>query len=115
MSEMVSDDELVQTAPRSWTDRWVDIESSIASLQMRRIEIAQAGPPSIVERKAEPVVSPHLMLMALITIAIATTLTTIEFLFRRTVRDTPCDSIARGAARHAVAAQDAAASTGSVN
>ena len=55
------------------------------SLQTRRVDIAQARPPSIVERKAEPMVSLDLMLMALVTIAIATTLATIEFLFRRTV------------------------------
>jgi len=86
MSEMLTDDEPVQTAPQtSWTDRWVDIEPSLPSHQARRIDIAQAGPPSIIERKAEPTASLHLMLMALITIAIATTLVTIEFLFRRTV------------------------------
>lgn len=86
MSEMLTDDEPVQTAPQtSWTDRWVDIEPSMPSLEARRIDIAQAGPPSIIERKAEPPASLNLMLMALITIAIATTLVTIEFLFRRTV------------------------------
>lgn len=85
MSEMLSDDEPVQTPPQtSWTDRWVDIEPSMPSLQAP-IDIAQAGPPSIIERKAEPMASLNLILMALITIAIATTLVTIEFLFRRTV------------------------------
>ncbi len=57
----------------------------MASPQTRWIEFAQAGPPSIIERKAEPMVSLDLMLMALVTIAIATTLATIEFLFRTTV------------------------------
>lgn len=55
------------------------------SPEARRIDIARAGPPSIIEHKAEPTASLNLMLMALITIAIATTLVTIEFLFRRTV------------------------------
>ena len=83
---MLSDDEPVQTpAQTSWMDRWVDIEPSMPSLQARRVDIAQARPPSIVERKAEPMASLNLMLMALVTIAIATTLATIEFLFRRTV------------------------------
>jgi hypothetical protein len=88
MSELLSDDEheLVQTAPQTpWTDRWVDIEPPMPSLQAPWIDIAQAGPPSIIERKAEPMASLNLMLMALVTIAIATTLATIEFLFRRTV------------------------------
>jgi hypothetical protein len=86
MSEMLSDDEAVQTAPQTpWMDRWVDIEPTTRSLETRRIDVAQAGPPSVVERKAEPMVSLNRMLMALITIAIATTLATIEFLFRRTV------------------------------
>lgn len=86
MSEMLSDDEPEQTAPQTlWKDRWVDIEPSISSLQTRRIDVAQAGPPSIVERKAGPMVSLNVMLMALVTIAIATTLATIEFLFRRTI------------------------------
>lgn len=88
MSELLSDDEheLVQMAPHTpWTDRWVDIEPSVPSPQTHWIDVAQAEPPSIIERKAEPMVSPNLMLMALITIAIATTLATIEFLFRTTV------------------------------
>jgi hypothetical protein len=65
-------------------DRWVDIEPSMP-LQASPIDIAQDGSPSSVKRKAEPMISPHLMLMALITFALAMTLTTIEFLFRRTV------------------------------
>ncbi|MGZ3291955.1 MAG: hypothetical protein ACXU9D_01620 [Xanthobacteraceae bacterium] len=86
MSKLVSGDELVQTAPQTpWMDRWVDIEPSMPLPQTRRIDVAQAGPPPIVERKAEPMVSLNFMLMALVTIGIATTLATIEFLFRRTV------------------------------
>jgi hypothetical protein len=88
MSKMLSDDEdeLLRTAQQTpWTDRWMDIEPSKPSPQTRWIDIAQPGAPSIIERKAEPMVSPSLMLMALITIAIAATLATIEFLFRTTV------------------------------
>ena len=86
MSEMLSDDEAEQMAPQTlWEDRWVDIEPSMSSLQTRRIDVAQAGPLSVVERKAGPIVSLNVMLMALVTIAIATTLATIEFLFRRTI------------------------------
>lgn len=88
MSEMLSGDEneRLQAAPQTpWTDRWVDIEPSMASPQTRWIEFAQAGRSSIIERKAEPMVSLDLMLMALVTIAIAATLATIEFLFRTTV------------------------------
>jgi hypothetical protein len=85
MSKMLSDDKPVQAAPQtSWMDRWVDIEPSMPS-QARWIDIAQAGSPSIIERKAEPMVSLNLMLMALITFAVATMLATIEFLFRRSV------------------------------
>ena len=77
---------VLQTAPQTpWTDRWVDIEPSMPSLQTRWIDIAQTGPPSTVERKAGPMVSLNLMLMALVTIAISATLATIEFLFRTTV------------------------------
>ena len=82
MSKMVSGDEAAQPAPGSpWADRWVNIESSNPA---RQTELASAGTPSIAERKAERMVSPHLMLMALITVAIVTMLATIEFLFRRT-------------------------------
>ena len=86
MSKMLSDDEPAQMAPQtSWMDRWVDIEPAMPSLQARALEIAQGGSPSITQRKAEPVISLNLMLVAFITFAITTTLATIEFLFRRTV------------------------------
>ena len=82
MSRMASDGEPAQASPRTaWADRWVDIEPAGPA---RRIDIAAAGTPSIVADKAAPMISPNLML-ALITVAIATTLATIEFLFRRTV------------------------------
>jgi hypothetical protein len=67
MSEMLSDDEPVQTAPQT---PW----------------IAQTRPPSIIARKPEPMVSPHVVLLAFVIIAIGLTLAAIEFLFRRTVQ-----------------------------
>ena len=86
MSEMLSDAEPVQTAPRtSWINRWVDVEPSTPPLDARWVDIAQTGPPAMIERKPEPTDSPHIMLLAFIAIAIGLTLATIEFLFRRTV------------------------------
>ena len=86
MSEMLSDDQPVQTAPQTpWISRWTDIEPSILPLDARWVDIAQIRSPSIIERKPEPMVSPKFILLALITIAIGLTLATIEFLFRRSV------------------------------
>jgi hypothetical protein len=86
MSEMLSRDEPVQTATQTpWIDRWVDIEPSTLSPGARWVDIAQHRSPSVVERKPEPMVSPREMLLAFVVIAIALTLATIEFLFRRTV------------------------------
>jgi hypothetical protein len=86
MSEMLSDDEPVQTAPQTpRINRCMNIEPSTPPLDARRVDIAQTMSPSIVERKPEPMVSPHVMLLAFIIIAIGLTLATIEFLFRRTV------------------------------
>jgi hypothetical protein len=86
MSEMLSDDEPVQTAPQTpWINRWVDTEPSTPPLGARWVNIARDRPPSLVERKPEPVFSPHVMLLAFIIIAIGLTLATIEILFRRTV------------------------------
>jgi hypothetical protein len=86
MSEMLSHDDPVQTATQTpWIDRWVDTEPSTLPLGARWVDIAQNRPPSVVERKPEPMVSPHVMLLAFIIIAIGLTLATIELLFRRTV------------------------------
>jgi hypothetical protein len=86
MSEMLSDDQPVQTAPQtSWISRWTDIEPSTLPLDARWVDTAQIRSPSIVERKPAPMVSPQFILLALITIAIGLTLATIEFLFRRSV------------------------------
>jgi hypothetical protein len=85
MSEMLSDHEPVQkTTQTPWINLWVDTESSKPPLDARWLDIAQSRPPSVIERKPESMVSPHVMLLAFIIIAIGLTLVTIEFLFRRT-------------------------------
>jgi hypothetical protein len=87
MSEMLSDHEPLQKATQTpWINRWVATEPSTPSLDARWLDIAQNRPPSVIEREAEPMVSPHVMLLALVIIAIGLTLATIEFLFRRTTR-----------------------------
>jgi hypothetical protein len=87
MSEMLSDDEPVQTAPQTpWINRWEAIEQSTPPLDARSVHIAQTRPPSIIARKPEPMVSPHVILLAFIIIAIGLALAAIEFLFRRTVQ-----------------------------
>ena len=90
MSEMLLDAEPVQTAPQTspqtpWISRWVDIEPSTPPLDARWVDIAQVGQPLIIERKPEPMVSPHVVLLVFITFAIVLTLASIEFLFRRTI------------------------------
>ena len=86
VSDMLYDDEPAQPAPQTqWRNRWVDIEPSTSPLNARWIDIAQTRPPSVIERKPEPSVSPHVMLLAFTTISIGLTLAAIEFLFRRTV------------------------------
>jgi hypothetical protein len=86
MSEMLSDDAPVQTAPQTpWINRWTNIEPSTPPLDARWVDIAQTRSPSIIERKPEPMVAPRVMMLACIIIAIGLTVATIEFLFRRTV------------------------------
>jgi hypothetical protein len=71
-------------AGMQWINRWVDIEPSNRPLDARWVDIAQDMPLSVIQRKPEPMISPHVVLLALITITIALTLATIEFMFRRT-------------------------------
>jgi hypothetical protein len=87
MSEMFSDDVTVQPAPQTPPpiNRWTDIEPAIAPFDARWVDIVQIRFPSIIERPAEPRVSPRVMMLACIVIVIGLTLATIEFLFRRTV------------------------------
>ena len=87
MSEMLPGDEPMPTAPQTpWINRWVDIEPSTPSLNVRWVDIAQTPSTSVIERKPETLVSPHVVLLAFTSIAIGLTLAIIEFLFRRTVR-----------------------------
>jgi len=67
-----------------WTSRWVDIEPSRSQLDPPRVDIVRVEPSAAIERKPEPTVSPQVKLLALISIGMALTLATIEFLFRRT-------------------------------
>ena len=86
MSEMLPDDEPVQASPQTpWANRWVDIERSKPPLDARWVDIAQVKPSFTTDRKLAQMVTPHILLLVLITIAIALTLATIEFLFRRTI------------------------------
>jgi hypothetical protein len=84
-SSSPADDEPAQTNPQTpWVNRWVEIEPSRPKVDARWVDIAQVDPPSI-ERKRAPMVSPHVVLLVFITIVIALTLATIEFMFRRAV------------------------------
>jgi hypothetical protein len=80
MSEMLPDDEPVQTP---WADRWANIEPSQPPIVARWVDIVQVAPPPIVERKPEPMVTPHGV--ELVFLAIVLTLGTIEVLFRCTI------------------------------
>jgi hypothetical protein len=82
MSEMLSDNEPAQKFTQT---PWINREPSILPLDARWLDTAQNRPPSVIERKPEPMVSQHVMLLAFIIIAIGLTLATIELLFRRTV------------------------------
>ncbi len=86
MSEILPDAKSAQTAVQSpWLDRWVDIGRPQPAPPSRAVEIAQARPPEVVE--ARPAITPQLVLLAVVALAIALTLALIEFLFRRTVPD----------------------------
>jgi len=66
-----------------WINRWVEIGPS-NPLDARWVDIPQETLRSVIERKPEPMISPHVVLLVLITLAIGLTLATIEFVFRRT-------------------------------
>ena len=78
MSAMLPDDKPVQTTVQApWVDRWIDIEPPQVPIVARGVE-----PLPVIERKAEPMVSPRALVLVLATIAMALTLATIELLFR---------------------------------
>ena len=80
MSKMLPDDEPVQTP---WVDRWPNIEPSELPIDARWVDIVQVAPPSIIERKPEPMVAPRGVMFVFF--AIILTLGTIEVLFRCTI------------------------------
>jgi hypothetical protein len=83
MSEMLPEDKPVQmTVQTPWVDRWVDIEPPQLPIVARWVDIVQVKPLPVIERKAEPMVSPRALVLVLATIAMALTLATIELLFR---------------------------------
>jgi hypothetical protein len=84
MSEMLPDEEPVQTP---WVDRWVDIEPPQLPIVARWVDIVQVAPPSIIERKPEPMVTPRGVVMVIIAIALA--LAIVEVLFGSIIYERP--------------------------
>ena len=88
MSAMLPDDKPVQTTVQApWVDRWIDIEPPQLPIVARWVDIVQVKPLPVIERKAEPMVSPRALVLVLATIAMALTLATIELLFRSTIHE----------------------------
>jgi len=80
MSKMLPDEEPVQTP---WVNRWVDIEPP--PIDARWVDIAQLAPPlPIIEREPEPLVTPHGLVMVIITIIL--TLMFFDVLFGGRIR-----------------------------
>jgi len=68
-----------------WINRWVDIGPADHPLEARWVDIPHQNMPlSVIQRKPEPMISPHVVLLMLIAVTIALTLATIEIVFRRT-------------------------------
>ena len=74
MSEMLLDEEPVQTP---WVDRWVDIQPLQPAIVARQVDIVQVAPAPVIE--PEPMVTPRGV--AMVIIAIAVTLATVDVLF----------------------------------
>ena len=72
MSQMLPDEEPAKT---SWADRWVDIEP----LPRRIVAIVAGAPAAVIERAPEPMLTPRVVVMAMI--AIALILAMVELLF----------------------------------
>jgi len=98
MSKMLADDEPEEptsnvghrenddaVAGMPWINRWVDIGPADHPLEARWVDIPhQDMLLSVIQRKPEPMISRHVILLVLITFSIALTLATIEIVFRRT-------------------------------
>ena len=87
MSKMLADAGPVQAAPpvqtTPWVNRWVDIEPP--PIDARWVDIAQLAPPlPIIEREPEPLVTPHGLVMVIITIIL--TLMFFDVLFGGRIR-----------------------------
>jgi hypothetical protein len=63
-----------ERANTSWIDRWVDIEP-----QRPIVDIAEAAPPTVIEREPEPLLTPRGVVMTFI--AIMLMLAMVELLF----------------------------------
>ncbi len=74
MSEMLPDE---APEPTPWMDRWVNIEPPQLPIVARWPDIVQDAPPPVIERKPEPMVTPHSALI----VAIALTLAIVGVLF----------------------------------
>lgn len=69
-----------------WINRWVEMGPS-NPLDARWVDIPRETLRSVIERKPEPMISPHVVLLVLNTITIALTVATIEVVFRTTTSD----------------------------
>lgn len=69
-----------------WINRWVEMRS-LNPLDARWVDIPRETLRSVIERKPEPMISPHVVLLVLITITIALTMATIDVVFRTTASD----------------------------
>ena len=88
MSEILGDREkpVKTTLQQPWVDRWVNIEpTELSFIASRWVDIAQVKPPLIIDSKPRSMLPPHLLLLVMIALAIALTLATVEFLFRRPI------------------------------
>jgi hypothetical protein len=84
MSQMLLDEEPVQTP---WVDRWIDIEPPQLPIVARWVDIVQVASPPIIEREPKPMVTPHGVVMAIITMAL--TLAIVEVLLGRMIYERP--------------------------
>jgi preprotein translocase subunit Sec61beta len=88
MSDIVPESKPEQTTEQpSWLERWVDIGPSQLLVVAASVDGAGFQSPSIVARETRSMITPRFLLLACIAVAIALTLATIEFLFRRTIYD----------------------------
>ena len=79
-----------ETARGPWADRWVDIETPLSSIVAQPAsKLEQKPPPSIIERKSEPILAPRAVVLVFVAFILALTLATIELLFRGMIHERP--------------------------